>query len=58
MPSSDNHVAKKHVVKKGESLYSISRAYKVRLDELLAWNNKSQRSVIHPGDVLTIWTKK
>lgn len=49
---------KAHVVKKGETFYSISRSYNVALNDLLAWNNKSHRSIIRPGDVIDIWQKK
>lgn len=47
-----------HVVKKGDSFYSISKNYDVSLSEVLAWNNKSRRSVIRPGDVVYIWKEK
>ena len=56
-PVSTPH-ATTHVVRKGESFYSISKSYNVRLDELLAWNNRSSRSIIRPGDKLEIWKKK
>jgi len=58
LPDESSHVRHEHVVKRGENLYSISRSYHVALNELLAWNNKSSRSVIHPGDVLVVWKKK
>jgi membrane-bound lytic murein transglycosylase D len=57
-PNQSQYVKRVHVVKKGETFYSISRSYNVRLDELLVWNNKHHRSIIHPGDVLEIWTHK
>jgi membrane-bound lytic murein transglycosylase D len=57
-PDRSQFVKHTHVVKKGESFYSISKTYNISLDELLAWNNKSPRSVIYPGDVLQIWKKK
>lgn len=58
LPDASSHTRHRHVVKKGETFYSISRMYQVGLNELLAWNNKSARSVLHPGDVLTIWKSK
>jgi membrane-bound lytic murein transglycosylase D len=58
MPDESSHSRHRHVVEKGETFYSISKKYRVRLDELLAWNNKSARSIIHPGDVLTVWKRK
>jgi membrane-bound lytic murein transglycosylase D len=57
-PDETSYVKQTHVVRKGETFYSISRAYGVRLDELLAWNNRSSRSIIRPGDRLEIWKKK
>ena len=47
-----------HVVSKGESFYSISKSYDVKMDELLTWNDKHPRSTIYPGDVLQIWKRK
>jgi membrane-bound lytic murein transglycosylase D len=47
-----------HVVRKGESFYSISKSYNVKMDELLTWNEKHPRSTIYPGDVLQIWKRK
>jgi len=47
-----------HVVKRGDNLYSISRTYNVALGELLAWNNKTRRSVIRPGEEINIWKDK
>lgn len=51
-------VKHQHVVKKGDTFYSISKRYNVELNELLAWNNKSRRSIIRPGDVLHVWKKR
>jgi membrane-bound lytic murein transglycosylase D len=57
-PDEGNYEKHTHVVSKGESFYSISKSYNVRLDELLTWNNRSSRSIIRPGDKLEIWKKK
>jgi membrane-bound lytic murein transglycosylase D len=57
-PDESSYKKQTHVVRKGETFYSISRAYNVGLDELLAWNNRSSRSIIRPGDELQIWMKK
>jgi membrane-bound lytic murein transglycosylase D len=57
-PDETQYTRSTHVVRKGESFYSISKSYNVKLDELLAWNKKSARSKIYPGDVLEIWMKK
>lgn len=57
-PSGSDVVKHTHVVRKGDTFYSISKTYNIRLDELLAWNGKHHRSIIHPGDVLEIYTRK
>lgn len=43
-----------HRVRSGESVWSIARRYGVRTADLLAWNDLTARSVIHPGDRLRI----
>lgn len=44
-----------HVVKRGETLSSISRLYKTRISDILAWNNAIKRDRLFPGDRITIW---
>ena len=43
-----------HVVKPGETLFSISKKHKCTLDELLAWNPTIQDGAIKAGDTLRI----
>lgn len=43
-----------HIVKSGESLYSISLKYNVSIQELKRWNNKS-KNTIYKGDRLKIY---
>ena len=43
-----------HVVRRGESAWSIARQYGLRVDELLARNGLLARSVLRPGTVLRI----
>jgi membrane-bound lytic murein transglycosylase D len=45
-----------HTVRKGETLTSIGRLYKVRVSEILSWNPKANRNRLYPGDRLKIWT--
>jgi LysM repeat protein len=47
----------RHVVTRGESLYSIGRQYNVTTQDLMSWNGLT-RSNIRPGDVLVIWTPR
>jgi membrane-bound lytic murein transglycosylase D len=46
----------KYTVKKGDTLYSISKKFNVKVDDLAAWNGKSKKTLIHPGDVLVVRT--
>ena len=57
-PSTKNFVKRDYTVKKGDTIYSISRRFNVGMVDLLVWNDKSRRSIIHPGDVLEVWQKK
>ena len=43
-----------HVVRRGDTLYAISRAYGVSLNNLLDWNGISRRTVLRPGMRLTV----
>ncbi len=44
-----------HIVKKGETLYSICKAYKTRISDILAWNSKINKDRLYPGDRISIW---
>jgi membrane-bound lytic murein transglycosylase D len=43
-----------HVVRRGESAWSIARRYGLRVEDLLARNGLLARSVLRPGTVLTV----
>ena len=47
----------KHVVQRGETLYSIGKQYNVSIHDLMSWNGLS-RSNIRVGDVLVVWTPR
>jgi len=47
----------RHVVERGESLYSIARQYGVSIQDLMSWNGLS-RSNLRAGDVLVVWTPR
>ena len=51
--SAAGHVYK---VKKGDTLYDIARAYKVKIADLQRWNNLGSRSKIRVGQSLAIGT--
>jgi peptidoglycan lytic transglycosylase D len=44
-----------HVVARGESLFSISKQYNVQLQDLMAWNNRGNRSLLKAGETLVIY---
>lgn len=54
-PSASTSTSGTHTIKKGETLYSISRKYNMAVDELMKINGLKNH-VIHPGDKLK--TKK
>jgi len=43
-----------YTIQKGDSFWSIARKLNCTMDELERLNNKSQFSIIHPGDVLRV----
>ena len=44
----------KHSVQQGDSLWSISRRYKVKINDLMRWNDLSKSTVIQPGQAIKI----
>jgi membrane-bound lytic murein transglycosylase D len=46
-----------HVVRPGESLWTISQKYNVTISDLMAWNNLKKRSVIFKGRRLRVYNK-
>ncbi len=44
----------KHTVRSGDSLWSIARHYKVRVSDLMRWNDLSKNTVIQPGQSIKI----
>ncbi|EAH4438060.1 LysM peptidoglycan-binding domain-containing protein, partial [Listeria innocua] len=48
-----NSAVKTYTVKKGDSLWAISRQYKTTVDNIKAWN-KLTSNMIHVGQKLTI----
>ena len=43
-----------HKVKSGESLWTIARKYKVKLNDLMRWNGLNRNAVIRPGQSIKI----
>ncbi len=44
----------KHTVQSGDSLWSIARHYKVKVSDLMRWNELSKNAVIQPGQSIKI----
>lgn len=44
-----------HRVRRGESIWIISRRYKVSMNKLLRWNQLTKKSLLHPGQRIVIW---
>jgi len=44
-----------HIVKRGETLTYISRLYKTRIADILAWNSDIKRDRLFPGERIKIW---
>ncbi|MFC1778137.1 LysM peptidoglycan-binding domain-containing protein [Pseudomonadota bacterium] len=44
----------KHTVRRGDSLWSIAKRYKVKVNDLMRWNDLSQNSIIQPGQSIKI----
>jgi LysM repeat protein len=43
-----------YVIKKGDSLWSIARRFRVSQRDLVAWNDISPKSYIRPGQTLRV----
>ncbi len=48
---------KVHVVRPGESLWTIAQKYNVTITNLMAWNNLKKRSIIFKGRRLRVYNK-
>src|SRR5690606_6276889 len=53
-PPSASSEAISHSVKRGETLYAISRQYQVSVDDLRKWNNLNTESILNIGQVIVI----
>ncbi len=47
-----------HKVRSGESLWTISRQYNVRVSSLAHWNGIAPKDMLKPGQKLSVWTSK
>ena len=44
----------KYTVQRGDSLWSIAKRYKVKVNDLMRWNDLSKNSIIQPGQSIKI----
>ncbi|NNM51505.1 MAG: LysM peptidoglycan-binding domain-containing protein [Pseudomonadales bacterium] len=51
---SDKHKIR-YAVRRGDTLFSISRRYRVSVDEIRAWNHRRHHHGLHPGQDLVIY---
>jgi len=54
-PRGTKHVT--HVVKRGDTLYGISKAYAVRVDEIRRWNAIHRAKNLRPGSRIKLYVK-
>jgi membrane-bound lytic murein transglycosylase D len=45
-----------HQVRRGDSMWKISRKYRVSIKEIAKWNGMSPKDTLRPGMKLSIWT--
>jgi len=46
-----------HIVKSGDTLWDLSRAYQVNLRDLARWNSMAPGDYLRPGQELVVWTE-
>ncbi len=46
-----------YTIESGDSLWSIAQRYDVDVKQLMAWNNLSKNSLLHPGQTLRFYTQ-
>ena len=47
-----------HIVQQGDSWWDIAQLHKVSVKKLTAWNNKSPKDYLQPGQELVVWTSE
>ena len=49
--------ARDYKVRRGDSLYRIAGRFKVKVEDLIAWNSLNSRGTIYPGQQLTVYVR-
>ena len=47
-----------YTVKRGDNLWDIGRHYGIGVSQLTSWNGISRKSLLKPGQKLTVWVKE
>lgn len=55
--SKTNRKAVNYTIQNGDSLWKISRKFNVKVADVQAWNNLSERSLLRPGQQLTLYVE-
>src|SRR5690606_23187067 len=53
-PEVSQKVAINHTIQPGDTLYALSRKYKVSVDEIRTWNKLDPESILRVGQVIII----
>ena len=56
-PAKSGEMAVTHVVRKGETLYGISRRYAVRIEEIRRWNTMRSSKNLRPGSRIKLYVR-
>lgn len=56
--SKTNRKAVSYIIQSGDSLWKISRKFNVKVADVKAWNNLGERSLLRPGQQLTLYVEK
>ena len=56
--SKANRKAVNYTIQNGDSLWKISRKFNVKVADVKAWNNLGERSLLRPGQQLTLYVEK
>ena len=56
--SKNKRQAVNYTIQNGDSLWKISRKFNVKVADVKAWNNLGERSLLRPGQQLTLYVEK
>ncbi len=49
---------RRYTVKRGDTLAKIAKAHRIRLEDLMGWNELNARQVLKPGQILVVHTRQ